>query len=371
MDIKWSKTINLIDKDLQQNNKIKNVDFFTSLIDDNVLKKINPRRLVYYKKFVKTLGDPSILRKFMYTLKNIGENRKEKDKLYKKIIKLHTDLTKIDTENKDYKNLKNLKIQNLNSRIYNTLKNISYDIDNEYKENKDNLIKEISEVTHKQYGGEKNIKFVESVDDSKDYLDNYSQKIEKIVNNKNLSDDIKISKYKDLISNLNDIINPIKTLSISKEDKILFIVITFILRLITLSIINWAINTNYIYTFHKTFILYSVVYLILLYIILLIVNITYKYNTKSVIYGNTGFSFLANSLYYFYIVPGANIQRNGRILIHTIFIIIFMLIPLLLKTTSDNNIIDYSYDKKKEIKNSLNKFTLVIWFFTSIIAINY
>ena len=88
MDIKWSKTINLIDKDLQQNNKIKNVDFFTSLIDDNVLKKINPRRLVYYKKFVKT--DKTLLR-LSKTSSLKGDTKKAK-----KYFKYNSNKTSLD-----------------------------------------------------------------------------------------------------------------------------------------------------------------------------------------------------------------------------------------------------------------------------------
>lgn len=102
----------------------------------------------------------------------------------------------------------------------------------------------------------------------------------------------------------------------------------------------------------------------------MLVNITYNYGTNDIIYGNTGFSFLANSLYYFYLIPGGNFKRNGRIFIHSIFIIIFCLIPIVLKPKKDNNI-DYDFKKKREVINLINKYTFVVWIFTSIVAINY
>ena len=79
-------------------------------------------------------------------------------------------------------------------------------------------------------------------------------------------------------------------------------------------------------------------------------DITYNYNINSVIYGNTGFSTLANSLYYFYIVPGASFQRNMRLIIHSLLMMIFLIIPYSLKTNENNNI-DYDYLKKKKTSN--------------------
>ena len=104
----------------------------------------------------------------------------------------------------------------------------------------------------------------------------------------------------------------------------------------------------------------------------MLVNITYKYNINSVNSGTTGFSNLANLFYYFYLIPGAGLIRNSRILAHSIIIVMFMFVPFALKSKNDNNDkIDYDYIKKKKFKELLDKYTFVVWIFTSIIAINY
>lgn len=351
----------------------KSINIFSALIDDNVLEKINPRRFIYYKRFANSLGDPEGIRKFMYTLNKIAENRDSNDKIYKKIINLTNKISRIDTDAKDYNSQKNAKLKDLSTKVY---KIINDKVNNYYEDkiNNNNIVKELTNV-HLQnttLGGAIPIKSNEIVDDSKDYLDNYSKKIENILENKKDSDDTKMLKYKDLLNEIDNVVNPTKTLSISKEDKILFILITFIIRIISLNIVYWSLNTNYINSFQNAFILYVVIYLIILFILTILINITYNYSNNAILYGNTGFSILANALYYFYIIPGGDLKRNARLIIHTLFMIIFMFIPQILKSSSDkDNNIDYNYMKRKKTINLLNKYTFVVWIFTSIIAINY
>ena len=128
---------------------------------------------------------------------------------------------------------------------------------------------------------------------------------------------------------------------------------------------------NYSNNFINSYILYTIIYLIILFIILCIVNITYNYNINSVIYGSTGFSTLANSLYYFYIIPGASFSRNNRLFIHSILLILFSLIPIGLKSNNDDNKIDYDYTEKRKTINMISNYTFAVWIFTSIIAMNY
>ena len=81
---------------------------------------------------------------------------------------------------------------------------------------------------------------------------------------------------------------------------------------------------------------------------------------------------MANSLYYFYIIPGAGFSRNNRLFIHTILLIIFSLIPIGLKSNNNNNDdIDYDYNEKRKTINMISNYTFSVWIFTSIIAINY
>jgi hypothetical protein len=307
----------------------------------------------------------------MYTLKKIAEKNKTSDTKYKNIIDLHDKLSLIDSDNPDFSSLKKKKLKELSNMVLKILDNKTKDLNVDNYE-KNQILKDISDISStSNFENEYKITGGAEYFNNKDYLQNFSKKIENIILNKNDTDNVKISKYKDILNEVDTIINPIESLNINREDKILFIIITFIIRLIVLSIVSWSINTNYVNNFSNAMLLYSSLYIIILFIICTIVNISYNYNTNSIIYGNTGFSFLANSLYYFYLIPGGNIKRNGRLFIHTFFLIIFTIIPFSLNNSSDNNNIDYDYNKKKETISLLNNYTLVILIFTSIIAINY
>lgn len=354
MGVNWSKT-----SDLKPDNiKDERYNIFKDLFDDKMIKKFNIRRWVYYKKFNKIVNDPRELKYFMHTLKKISENRESKDKIYKKIVKLHDILSKVDIDSDNYSQNKKIKLEELNKRILSILENKTNDnIDSNKISQKNEIIKE---MTDKFVGG------------STKYLDDYSDKLEKISENKNTSDDTKISKYKTVLNDIENIINPAKTLNITREDKILFIIITFIIRLISIKLVEWSINMNYSNNFINSYILYTIIYLTILFIIFCIVNITYNYNINSVMYGTTGFSTLANSLYYFYIIPGANFSRNNRLFIHSILLIIFLLIPIGLKSNNNhNNEIDYDYNEKRKTINIISNYTFAVWIFTSIIAMNY
>jgi membrane-associated HD superfamily phosphohydrolase len=365
-DIYMSRTSDLEPEDATVK---KSINILSGLLDDKFIKNISPRRYIYYQKFINSLNDKEGLRRFMYTLKKIKDNKDSNDKLYKKIVNLTDQLAKINLDTPNYNSAKKEKLKLISDRVLRILK----DKTNKYSDtdNKDELIEDITTSflnNNEKVGGAINTD--NTIDDSNDYLDKYSRKIENILNNKTDKEETKISKYKDILNEIDNVVDPIKTLNITKEDKILFIILTFIIRIITLTIVNWTINNNNINTFENAIILYSFIYLLLIFIIVMIVNITYKYGTNDVMYGNTGFSFLANSLYYFYLIPGGDFKRNGRIFIHSLFLIIFSLIPLVLKPKQDNKI-DYDFKKKREVINLVNRYTFVVWIFTSIVAINY
>ena len=303
MGVNWSKT-----SDLKPDNiKNERYNILNDLFDDKMIKKFNVRRWTYYKRFNKIIDDPRELKNFMHTLKKISESREQKDKIYKKIVKLHDILSKVDINSENYSQNKKNKLEELNKRILSILENkTNNNIDSGKISQKNEALKDI---TDKFVGGA-----------STKYLDDYSDKLEKISDNNNTSDSTKISKYKTVLNDIETIVNPTKTLNITREDKILFIIITFIIRLICIKLVEWSINMNYSNNFINSYILYTIIYLIILFIILCIVNITYNYNINSVIYGSTGFSTLANSLYYFYIIPGASFSRNNRLFIHSILL---------------------------------------------------
>lgn len=360
MDTYWNRTTDLVPNNVKSKH-LEVSSFLSSLLDDRMLKKINPRRFLYYKRYIKTLKNPEIIKKFMYLFKKIKENTDSKDVLYKKIINLHSKLSYIDTTNVNYLQEKKEKQKEISNKVSKMLIS-KMDNKKEGIKQTDNIEKMVNIF---QQGGT-------NTDDSKDYLDKISRKIENINEKSGDKESVKIYKYKDILNELDVTINPLKSLEVTKEDRIIFILITFIIRLVSITIVEWSLHSNYINNFQYAFILYTIIYLIILSIIFIIINITFNYNSQDVLYGNTGFSILANSLYYFYLVPGADLYRNARLFIHIILFILFNFIPLALKssTTEDSNI-DYNYVKKKETIDLLSKYTFVVWIFTSIVALNY
>lgn len=182
-------------------------------------------------------------------------------------------------------------------------------------------------------------------------------------------DDNEYNKLNDAIFEIeNDIMHPISKLDISNEDRFIFIGVTFIIRFISLSLIEWSMNTNFISSFEQAFLFYCVIYISIFCFITIIVNIIYNYPLQQ-LYTDRSIVNISSMLYYFYI------YTNGpmRLVLHLIFIIILMLIPFIINlgNNKQSDAANFNYELKKTTRNTLSRFTLVIWIITSIIALRY
>jgi hypothetical protein len=181
-------------------------------------------------------------------------------------------------------------------------------------------------------------------------------------------EDSEYQKLNDLVYDIeNDTMRPINKLDISNEDRIVFIGVTFIIRFIALSLIEWSMNTNFISSFKQAFMFYCIIYISIFCFITILVNIIYNYPLQQ-LYTDKSLVDIQSMLYYFYI------YTNGpmRLVIHLIFILILMLIPFIINM--GNNMPDkanFNYETKKYTRNTLSRFTLVIWIITSLIAVRY
>jgi hypothetical protein len=181
-------------------------------------------------------------------------------------------------------------------------------------------------------------------------------------------EDSEYQKLNDLVYDIeNDTMRPINKLDISNEDRIVFIGVTFIIRFIALSLIEWSMNTNFISSFKQAFMFYCIIYISIFCFITILVNIIYNYPLQQ-LYTDKSLVDIQSMLYYFYI------YTNGpmRLVIHLIFILILMLIPFIINM--GNNMQDkanFNYETKKYTRNTLSRFTLVIWIITSLIAVRY
>ena len=201
---------------------------------------------------------------------------------------------------------------------------------------------------------------------------NKKKELDRIREDTNKSDSDKAEELKKEIDDIEgDGIMSIKRLEVSREDRLVFIGLTFLLRIVVLTLIEWSLNTNFILTFTNAFLLYICVYSILFVIIIIIVNITYNYPIMDLYTGNHGiFTSMASSFYYFYLIPGSESKHLVRLGVHLGFIIFLTMIAILIKGNEEKNNegLNYDYAVKRNIKRVINDFTMLLWIFTSIIA---
>lgn len=207
-------------------------------------------------------------------------------------------------------------------------------------------------------------------------LHNYRNKLKKILDAPSTDNRIKASKLNDILVDIeNNEYTSINNIKVSKEDKLIFIGITFIIRLITLVIIDWALNTNFIVTFTQAYLLFVIMYCLLVLLIVVVVNITYNYPYMELFLGKHNlFTSMASSLYYFYLIPGYVFSNSFRFVIHFGIIISITATIIIIKELEnkrkgeDNDKLQYDYAEKKFIKRNISNFTLLMWIFTSIVA---
>jgi len=284
-----------------------------------------------------------------------GEEKKEKEKHYDNIKKLvekfnekMEKLSKFDKE----EFLTNL---NINDQIFD---NYKFDIYN-------NLFKKITEI-EKKLGSETkeintNISYV--TDNSKlmnyNTLDNDNifskifNKYVKDINNKNkLSDEADDNFYNSVKSND---INPDEVLKISNSDKIIFIILIFVIRQISLLTVNYLIDNNLLLSFKYIMLFYNIIYISLFIIILLIVNFD-NYKLRIL------FNYLNLHINFY------GISTHISMLILFSFIIYYYIVFIdssINRKDTDNS--DLNDMEKIDYKYKLSVVSLIIYIFTSII----
>jgi len=207
-----------------------------------------------------------------------------------------------------------------------------------------------------------------------------------IFNNKRISDDAATPEdYKDIIAKIrgfeNDPKNPVEALEIKFEDRLVFIIATFFIRYVAISMIQRGIDINLITTFYDGFIYYGCIYLVLFWFVVLFINIDDKYTTKYI--DTSGFiNYIRSLFYYFYM--GTN--GISRLLIHSLLLIVIIIIPIILNIKNKNNIninedtkdtgdtapiVMLTLEERTKLSKLLSVFTLFIWILTSIIATKF
>jgi hypothetical protein len=359
-------------------------DISSLLFDDTYLKTISPDRYNFYVKFISGLSNPVVLEQFFYKVKESKDYRSSLNNKIKHLSGLLKRLnTNFDTSDKN--------------KIIDDITNV---IKNKFKldETETNKIGELLNSTNKKGGTTiSRDKFIEKYDlnkgaePMKEFLNNINiidptigqtppiNKIEDILINKTgtvpkqKERPVMIKELKGLYDNYKDNLSP-ESLEISMIDRAIFIASIFIIRQISLTFVDWGLNTNVINTFHKAFFMYSIVYLIFFIFIIMIVNVVVYYPIME-LFSNINITNIPNYLYYYYI------YTNGfmRLIVHMLIIIILLFIPYLINIDKikifwfdeNNKNISYNIEQRNNIYQSITLFSFIIWILTSFIALKF
>jgi hypothetical protein len=204
--------------------------------------------------------------------------------------------------------------------------------------------------------------------ENKNLLKKYAAELKDVLDAPTTDNKLKAEKLKDLLYEIEeDEATSIKSLEISKEDKLVFIGITFMIRLITLMIIDWALTSNFIITFTQAYMMYIGVYTVILLLFVVIVNMSFNLSVYDLYNGDGVSTSIASALYYFYIIPGNMKPAIIRLSIHLFMILAVTILALFIvgNTKTTDEVLNFDYSEKKRIRGSLSHFTLLLWLITS------
>jgi hypothetical protein len=142
--------------------------------------------------------------------------------------------------------------------------------------------------------------------------------------------------------------------TITANDRIAFIAITFVIRMVCVFLVDWMISTGMVTNFKDAFLYYVVLYC------LFVVFLTFVVSNNDI-----GLQML---VYYM------NTEANGysRIMLHMFFVIIFLPILFVIKDNAVTSIAkDTSFEYKQRISQSINGFTFITWLLTSLMALRF
>ena len=342
------------------------------ILTDNFVRKFNPKRYNFYVKFVNGLSDPANLNKFLYTTKD--------SKIYNTDMK-----AKLENINKSLKQLSEEDKTKLLTNLKSALKPLNDTMDDKYNE-LFNILQQKKTIGGENYYIKKQpmpmkllLSDINAVAPMLGNIPptNIDEIIKKdsdpeILKDQSLNTNIELPKIKGIYEKYKDIYkySPDR-LEITLIDRIIFIITTFIIRLIALALIYWGLNSNLINNFKTAYIYYSIIYILFFIFITALVNVMYYYPIFE-LFSNISLNNMPNLLFYFYI------HFNGpyRLILHISLILILLVIPFVLeldKKTDDQTDmnISFDYNQKEKILNSISYFSLGIFALTSIIAFKF
>jgi hypothetical protein len=146
----------------------------------------------------------------------------------------------------------------------------------------------------------------------------------------------------------------LELLELTMNDRYIFIAVTLIIRMVTMFLIQWSINSEMILNYQQAFIQYILIYC------MMILFLTFVVSTNDI--------GMQQLLYYM----DTNTHGYSRILLHIFLVIILIPILYVIKLpNSTNTQTNVSYEYKQQIITSISIFSWVVWLFTSLVALRF
>ena len=191
------------------------------------------------------------------------------------------------------------------------------------------------------------------------YIDTFKKEIEEIKGFKTKLD--KEHPYNDLDDLRNAYYDAkyseyVEGIKINREDVIIFVLVTFVIRMSSLFMLKWMLDINMITTLEEALLVFAGFYTILFLLLLTLVNVETKdiTNTKSY-------------LYFFYMKSN---DDHTRLIVHAVVFGLLILIPFII---SEEERKKYMYDtadpiEKRSIYKTISAFSLLMWLLLSILS---
>lgn len=143
--------------------------------------------------------------------------------------------------------------------------------------------------------------------------------------------------------------------AITSTDRIIFIAGTFILRAISIFVMQWGVNTSFVRSFKDAYLLYLGAYIGLFLMWFFLTN-----SSKDIIVFRLIFWYLS-----------WNPHGIGRCFVHILLNLIVLPVPFIIKSEDSATESILSFEEKRKIIYNVSTFTFITWVLTSAVATQY
>lgn len=140
---------------------------------------------------------------------------------------------------------------------------------------------------------------------------------------------------------------------ITMTDRTVFIAMTYVLRGLSMFVVQWALNSYMVKNFDQAFMLYIVTYLGLFLLWTFLTNAA-------------GDIYLFRMLFYYVSVTP---HGYGRIIVHVLLQLLLLPIPSIINNKKQQ--VPYSFEESRRIYAAISRFTMLMWLLGVLVAVKY